>query len=454
MLKIYSFFRNVFAVIGVLGTCAAVLAVVFVMKTRNVNLEELYVKAVKIAGVNIQTASEKRKQDAIQNLTEMRETYKALAIALTADVSPCDQEKVIDKRVIRVGPTRKYQRPSQAARVVKQGDIVEIDADVYEGDVAVWKADDLILRGVNGRPHLEAKGKNAQGKGIWVIYGNNITVENIVFSGAKVPSLNGAGIRGQGDNLTVNYCAFINNENGILSSGKKGGGFVRITHSEFGYNGHGDGRSHGIYINSSKVRRLEFEYNYMHHSIIGHHIKSRAFENIILFNRLLDEYYGNSSMAIDIPNGGKALIMGNVFHQSRFADNFRIIKFQNINKEKVLGLYVINNTVLSDRDGLFVDNRTPVSALIANNFLIGKLKTVSGKETSANNIVGKISMIKQLGRYDFHLKQNANAINAGRDLAGMGDQVLSLVPGEEYMHPMDAKKRKQDGKIDAGAFEY
>ena len=70
---------------------------------------------------------------------------------------------------IRVGPTRKYKLPSQAARIAKDGDIVEIDAGLYKGDVALWRQDNLIIRGVGGRAHIDSQGKSSGGKAIWVI---------------------------------------------------------------------------------------------------------------------------------------------------------------------------------------------------------------------------------------------------------------------------------------------
>ena len=97
------------------------------------------------------------------------------------------------------------------------GDTIEIDADVYEGDVAIWYQDNLTIRGVGGgRAHLKANGNNAEGKGIWVIKGNNTVVENIEFSESTVPDENGAGIRQEGAGLTVRNCSFHDNENGIL----------------------------------------------------------------------------------------------------------------------------------------------------------------------------------------------------------------------------------------------
>jgi hypothetical protein len=62
------------------------------------------------------------------------------------------------------------------------------------------------LTGVNGRPKLEAFGRAAEGRAIWIVSGNNAVVDNIEFSGASGPYHNGAGILLHGANLTVRHC--------------------------------------------------------------------------------------------------------------------------------------------------------------------------------------------------------------------------------------------------------
>src|SRR5215475_7381608 len=86
-------------------------------------------------------------------------------------------------RTLRVGPNKQHTKPSQAAAVARDGDVIELDPVVYARDAAVWQAHKLTIRGVGGRAYLKANGDNAEGKGIWVIKGDNITVENIEFSG-------------------------------------------------------------------------------------------------------------------------------------------------------------------------------------------------------------------------------------------------------------------------------
>jgi hypothetical protein len=51
-------------------------------------------------------------------------------------------------RVLHVGPSRELKVPSQAAKEARNGDIVEIDAADYRGDVAVWNQNDIVIRGV------------------------------------------------------------------------------------------------------------------------------------------------------------------------------------------------------------------------------------------------------------------------------------------------------------------
>jgi hypothetical protein len=98
-------------------------------------------------------------------------------------------------------------------------------------------------------------------------------VEWIEFSECQVPDENGAGIRQEGNDLTVRHCYFHHNQNGILA-GTVNPSTIRIEHSEFGYNGFGDGYTHNLYINN--IDSLIFRFNYSHHAIVGHELKSRA----------------------------------------------------------------------------------------------------------------------------------------------------------------------------------
>ena len=224
--------------------------------------------------------------------------------------------------VYQVGNNKSYPTPNSLylANVLETGDTIDIDDEEFRGDatLAVWTPDSLLIRGVNGRPHLMANGKYIHQKGIWVIKGNNCTVENIAFSGAKVPDKNGAGIRLDGTGITIRSCYFHDCEDGILTSNPEAGDIL-IEYSEFAHCGFGNGYSHNLYI--GRVNSLTFRFNYSHHCKVGHCLKSRAQNNFIYNNFMADENDGYSSRLLDLPNGGFTIVMGNVFMQGPEAIN-------------------------------------------------------------------------------------------------------------------------------------
>lgn len=251
-------------------------------------------------------------------------------------------------RVLSVGPGQTYAVPSAAAAAARNGDVVQIEAGDYRGDVATWSASDLTICGRGGRARLFAEGKSAQGKAIWVIVGSNVTVQNIEFRDARVSDENGAGIRAEGGNLTVRDSAFFDNENGILS----GGGPVTVTidRCEFGRNGHGDGYSHNIYIGT--IDRLVVTASFFHEARVGHNLKSRAKETRIEYSYFMDGPVGTASYLADLPNGGAAYLRGNLFHKGPNASNTVAIAYGKEGlKWEVNTLEAIHNTVVMTRSG-------------------------------------------------------------------------------------------------------
>jgi hypothetical protein len=167
----------------------------------------------------------------------------------------------------------------------------------------------------------------------------------------------------------------------------------------------------------------------------------------------MDEEDGNSSYAIDITNGGLAIIIGNILHQSEFAENSSFIHYHSKIKKPEFGLYVVNNTVLSSRhNGIFVLNRSPIEAQLINNLVVGKLKLVKGRFKGTHNINGDKSYFVNPNRYDLRLNPNAQAINAGIDPGKVHG--IFLAPVAEYVHPISRRDRPRNGQLDVGAFEF
>lgn len=359
----------------------------------------------------------------------------------------------------KVGPTRSYPVPSAVAGLVSDGDTVEIDAGLYTGDVAKWFANDLLLRSVGvGYAHLAAGGNNAEGKAIWVIKGNNCSVEGIEFSGCQVPDQNGAGIRQEGINLTLQHCYFHNNEMGILTNNDGVSNYV-FEYCEFSENGYGDGYSHNIYV--GHVNSLTMRFCYSHDAKVGHLVKSRANNNYLFYNRLTGEN-GDGSYEIDLPNAGKALLIGNIIEQSPNSQNGGIISFGlegATNPEKTLLL--LNNTVVNDRfDGRFVQFSNEIDLVkMANNLFLGPGQLLQGNTASldtTNNIHHldiASGMLADPANYDYHLLENATSVDAGVDSIFFAGE--NWKAHFQYLHPMMSVARQTHGTAtDIGAFEF
>lgn len=255
--------------------------------------------------------------------------------------------------VIRVGSDRTVKTIAAAAKMAGNRAVIEVDAGEYAGDVAVWTQAQLWLRAVGGRVRLVAAGASAEGKAIWVIRGGQVSVEGFDFSGTRVPSKNGAGIRFEKGQLTVRDCTFTDNENGILTANRPDLE-LRIEDSEFGFNGHGDGQSHNLYAGA--IAHLSVTGSYFHHAKVGHLLKSRAAVNHIFNNRLTDEAGGTASYELEFPNGGVAYVVGNVIGQNTTTENPHLISFGAEGyKWPRNELYLVNNTLINPLpDGVFL----------------------------------------------------------------------------------------------------
>jgi hypothetical protein len=310
---------------------------------------------------------------------------------------------------LSVGPGKTYVAPCAAIAAAKDGDTIEIVGDwTYSGDVCAIARNNLTIRGVQGRPTIDAAGNQHGGKGIWVVTGNNITVENVEMLHAKVPDGNGAALRLEGTNFTLRRAFIHDNENGILSNANKNSNIV-IEHSEFGHNGSGTGQTHNLYIGSAKS--LTFRYNYSHDAVIGHDLKSRATVNMIAYNRFSSTPPGKTgstasgkpSYEIDLPSAGTSFIIGNVIEQPAINDNSTLVAYGEEGATNPgQDLYVINNTFLNDFTGgtfLFVSGKVSTPALIQNNVFggPGNLTTQASAIQKDNRRLEKPGFIDRAG---------------------------------------------------------
>ena len=362
-----------------------------------------------------------------------------------------------------VRPNTLYPTPCKAFAAAKDGDLVNIEPGTYRGDVCAITKNNLTIRGIGGRPQIDASGKNALGKAIWVVRGSNITIENIEMYGAAVPDRNGAALRLEGTNFTMRDSFLHDNENGILS-GVNTASTIILENNEFGHNGRGDGYTHNVYI--GKAGKLIFRYNFSHDANVGHNLKSRALYNTIAYNRfssLRDGEVGSTaagkpSYEINLPNGGTSFIIGNVIMQPASANNPAMISYgEEGTTNRATDLYVINNTFLNDDSvrGTFVTVRNAdTPAKLINNIFSGfGTVTTQTKAVKTTNYQALSVGFVNRAAYDLRPLATPLIVDAG-SVPPDGRGNVSLNAAASYKHTASGLKRYIiNGEIDIGAYE-
>ncbi|KAB2966992.1 hypothetical protein [Zoogloea sp.] len=278
---------------------------------------------------------------------------------------------------LTVGPYEAITRIAEAARLAKDGDTVLIQPGTYRGDVAVWRQRSLDIRGIGQRPVLEAAGASAEDKGTWVFAGGRFRVANIEFRGARATDHNGAGIRLEKGHLEVGNCVFEDNETAILT-GNDGEAELRVRDSIFSRAPQDSLSLHHL-LYAGRIRHLSVEGSRFHGGYLGHLLKSRAARSEIRYNLLVDGREGRASYELEFPNGGVALVVGNVIGQSRASANITMVAY---GAESAVWpenrLVLSHNTLISEgwRPALFArvwGSRLPASTTVVtrNNLLAG-----------------------------------------------------------------------------------
>ena len=379
--------------------------------------------------------------------------------------------------VLRVGPGERLHTVAEAAALARDGDTVEVGEGVYGGDVAVWTQRRLTIRGVGARPRLVAGGASAEGKGIWVMRGDEMVVEHIAFEGARGPYSNGSGIRHEAGALTVRNCLFRDNEMGILTANKASMSLV-VENSEFSHavpvSPH---ISHLLY--AGRIGSLLVRGSYFHHGRVGHLLKSRARTNRVEYSRLSDEAEGQASYELDFPDGGQVFLIGNLVRQAAGTENRRMIAFgaEGLQHEDNR-LVLVGNTLVDDvpEGGEFVavwsQERVRITAV--NNLLVGgcvgslcrdavfrRGTPGPGEEQIIVEGQGNVQIVGLASRARLEadgfrpsLSMQWTAGTAFEERPGEADGGVQWpVPAREYVHPAGSRVLERAGPRVPGAFQ-
>lgn len=340
-------------------------------------------------------------------------------------------------RVWRVGPQEALTRIADAARSARDGDVVEIMAGDYHGDVAVWPQRRLTIRGVGGAARLFADGRDAEGKAIWVIRNGDFDISNIDFVGARVDDGNGAGIRFESGHLRLRHCLFWDNEMGLMTAGdQRVPASLQIESSEFAYSRVPGRWGHNLYVGA--IASLAVTGSYFHHAGVGHLLKSRARVNDIRYNRFTDEAGGQASYELNFPNGGEVRLVGNIVQQQAGTENGKLISFgeegytwpQNT-------LQMASNTFVNDHPygGSFVYVAPGAGMVVsANNLRVGRgVDQIVNLEAVLNDHRAQPSDFRDPASQDYGLRSTPPE---WRYAPLSGPAAGLLTPQARYVHPL------------------
>lgn len=354
-----------------------------------------------------------------------------------------------------VGHQEKITSITEAARLAKDGEIIEIRSGDYRGQPAVWSQNNLVIRGAGKRPVMLANGKSAEGKAIWIVRGDHVRIENIEFRGARVADFNGAGIRFERGQLTVHRCGFFDNEMGILTANRADMA-LEVSDSEFGAAPETEGDLHHLlYVGA--ISRFVLSGSRFERGYQGHLVKSRARENHIRYNYLVDGEQGRASYELELPNGGLAYVIGNVIGQSARTENATVISYGAEGPRwSDNALFVAHNTLVNDHPtGDFLriwSEKFPdgVEAWMINNLTVGygDLNKPAHGRFEGNAVAAKRDLLPHGGL--------PARLNSGSPLRGSvrvpgAARGVDLLPDAEFVFPAGIRKLPPGSALAPGA---
>jgi hypothetical protein len=240
----------------------------------------------------------------------------------------CLGPSVAHGATLQVGPEQTYTTVASAVAAANDGDTILVQAGTYTNDFAEI-THSIILQAVGGMATLRATQDIPNEKAI-LITDTDTVINGFIFTGAHVTDddgANGAGIRYQGGNLTIQNCWFHGNQEGLLGDGVPGN--ILIETSEFDHNGDatgpGAGMTHNIYAGNNTL--LDIESSYIHDANVGHEIKSRAETTIVNNSLVMDGHGSTASYGIDLPNGGVGTITNTIIDKAPTSENPVLISY-------------------------------------------------------------------------------------------------------------------------------
>ena len=262
-----------------------------------------------------------------------------------------------------------YHNLKSALTSLKAGDELFISEGTYQEPLII-KEDDITITGVG---HVVFQNGTAEGKGLILAKGDNLTVNNIECKGISVRDGNGACVRLEGINLVLNNVYFHNSQQGVLETAKEAG-LISIENSRFERLGYA-GQAHGLYANKASVQ--------MNQSVFiaakdeGHALKVRG-QRLTINKSIIASFSSDDSRLIDMPNGGVLRIKNTLLAQGPNSVNGQMIGYglEGI-RHKKNSILLENNLILLERLGVnyllsLRNNGKGIAIFQEKNLVVGK----------------------------------------------------------------------------------
>jgi hypothetical protein len=172
---------------------------------------------------------------------------------------------------------------------------------------------------------IQFDGRLAAGRAMIVVRHGEVRLENLEFRGARAADGEGAAVRFEGGRLEVARCAFFDNQRGVVTSNARDAELT-ILESVFAHAPREVGQlNHLLHVGT--IASFTLTGSRLHNGFEGHLVKSRARANHLLYNMIRDGASGQASYEVDLPNGGRAMLIGNVISQSPGSQNPVLISY-------------------------------------------------------------------------------------------------------------------------------
>jgi hypothetical protein len=208
-------------------------------------------------------------------------------------------------KTLQVGPDADWHSLGEALAKAHDGDTISLAAGEYY-ECAQIRVRDLVLQGAGDTTVITDK--TCDGKALLVVQAEGLKVRDLTLARARVPEMNGAGIRLEANGLVLERVRFVNNQVGVLA-GQAGSGALIVRDCTFRDGGVGGERPTAALLVAGAGRLLVEHSTFS--NVKGGQISSSAERTELVGNRIETGVEPGAGYGV-LLTGGALLMRDNV----------------------------------------------------------------------------------------------------------------------------------------------